>query len=75
MDLTKAFDTEELKAVLVTREQEYQAFLARYQSESLVEGDSGGQKVGGGAVSDPVGKESFLLTPVSFPFLQESVPG
>ncbi|MEJ1277291.1 beta-14-N-acetyl-galactosaminyl transferase 1 [Cricetulus griseus] len=32
VDLTKAFDTEELKAVLVTREQEYQAFLARSQS-------------------------------------------
>lgn len=31
-DLTKAFDTEELKAVSVLREQEYQAFLARSQS-------------------------------------------
>ncbi|XP_040610700.1 beta-1,4 N-acetylgalactosaminyltransferase 1 isoform X2 [Mesocricetus auratus] len=32
VDLTKAFDTEELRAVLVAREQEYQAFLARSQS-------------------------------------------
>lgn len=31
IDLTKAFDAEELKAVSVAREQEYQAFLARYQ--------------------------------------------
>ncbi|KAK7810732.1 hypothetical protein U0070_027460 [Myodes glareolus] len=32
IDLTKAFDAEELKAVSVSREQEYQAFLARSQS-------------------------------------------
>lgn len=31
VDLTKAFNPEELRAVSVAREQEYQAFLARYQ--------------------------------------------
>lgn len=31
-DLTKAFDAEELRAVSVAREQEYQAFLARSRS-------------------------------------------
>lgn len=36
-DLTKAFDAEELKAVSVAREQEYQAFLARYQWERKIQ--------------------------------------
>lgn len=31
VDLTKAFDTDELRAVSDAREQEYQAFLARCQ--------------------------------------------
>lgn len=32
-DFTKAFDPEELKAASASREQEFQAFLSRYQHE------------------------------------------
>ena len=37
IDLTKAFAAEELRAVSVAREQEYQAFLARYQWERRIQ--------------------------------------
>ena len=33
IDFTKAFDPEELKAASAVREQEFQAFLSRYQRE------------------------------------------
>lgn len=33
IDFTKAFDPEELKAASASREQEFQAFLSRYQHE------------------------------------------
>lgn len=41
VDLTKAFDAEELRTVSVAREQEYQAFLARYQCERRIQHDPG----------------------------------
>lgn len=37
IDFTKAFDAEELRAVSISREQEYQAFLARYQWDRRIQ--------------------------------------
>lgn len=37
IDFTKAFDAEELRTVSIAREQEYQAFLARYQWDRRIQ--------------------------------------
>lgn len=39
IDLTKAFDPEELKAASAAREQEFQAFLSRYQQKACFHGE------------------------------------
>lgn len=70
-DLTKAFEAEELKAVSVAREQEYQAFLARYQWERKI------QERASVVIVTPLEERAplLLLTPLSTSALQEPVPG